>query len=241
MRSKAFNAIICNYTFTIKQKNPNFRFYSLNEIQLYDLSLLSDHGLSSVPLQQKQLYPSKRDGIIRLSSHRPLERTRSEPPPYSHSPLILPAGHHLHTQHHLSQQYHKSFQERLKQNIQLSKVRQGRCRQKYIPQKYFQLGFIPKGLVTKSPMTIFLQHRFLRRTWTWRRSVQALALALALVQGQGQYAAQNMGHCVRMATAEDAALLALIQFTTPSPPPHHGRAWSSPHSLSARYKIEEKI
>lgn len=71
-------------------------------------------------------------------------------------------------------------------------------------------------------MTIFLQHRFLQRTWTWRRSVQALALAL--VQGQGQYAAQNMGHCVRMGTAGDAALLALIQFMTLSPPPHHGKA-----------------
>lgn len=106
----------------LSKEIPNFHFYSLNEIQLYYLSLLSDNGLSSVPLQQKQLYPSKREGAIRLPSHRPLERTRSEPPPYSHSPLILPAGHHLHTQHHLSQQYHKSFQERLKQNIQLSKV-----------------------------------------------------------------------------------------------------------------------
>lgn len=85
-------------------------------------SLLPDHGLHSLPLQQKQLFLARRDGNIRLPSHRPLERTRSEPPPYSHSPLILPAAHHLHPQHHLSQQYAKSFQERFKQNVQLSKV-----------------------------------------------------------------------------------------------------------------------
>lgn len=90
--------------------------------KLVHSQLLSYHGLHSVPLQQKQFFLHRREGNIRLPSHRPLERTRSEPPPYSHSPLILPATHHLHAQHHLSQQYPKSFQERLKQNVQLSKI-----------------------------------------------------------------------------------------------------------------------
>ncbi|TMS18955.1 Histone deacetylase 7 [Larimichthys crocea] len=53
---------------------------------------------------------------------RPLERTRSEPPPYSHSPLTLHASHHSHTQHHLPQLYHKSGPERFKQNAHLSKT-----------------------------------------------------------------------------------------------------------------------
>lgn len=98
-------------------------YYSLNEIHLLLFFLFSDHGLHSLPLQQKQLFLARRDGSMRLPSHRPLERTRSEPPPYSHSPLILPAAHQLHAQHHLSQPYAKSFQERFKQNIQLSKVK----------------------------------------------------------------------------------------------------------------------
>ncbi|KAM9362104.1 histone deacetylase 7-like [Symphorus nematophorus] len=81
--------------------------------------LVSLHGLSSVPLQQ---HLSRREGIVTLPSHRPLERTRSEPPPYSHSPLSLQASHHSHTQHHLPQQYHKSGLERFKQNAHLSKI-----------------------------------------------------------------------------------------------------------------------
>lgn len=82
---------------------------------------LTDYGLSGVPLQQKQPYQSKGAGVI--TSHRPLERTRSEPPPYSH-----PLCHPLQVQYHLSQQYHKSGQDRFKQNTQLTKVRNGsRC------------------------------------------------------------------------------------------------------------------
>lgn len=81
----------------------------------------TDYGLSGVPLQQKQPYQSKGGGVI--TSHRPLERTRSEPPPYSHS-----LRHPLHVQYHLSQQYHKSGQDRFKKNTQLTKVRNGsRC------------------------------------------------------------------------------------------------------------------
>nr|CBN80913.1 Histone deacetylase 4 [Dicentrarchus labrax] len=83
--------------------------------------LVSLHGLSSVPLQH-QLHPSRREGVVTLPSHKPLERTRSEPPPYSHSPLTLHANHHSHTQHHLPQIYHKSGLERFKQNTHLSKL-----------------------------------------------------------------------------------------------------------------------
>ncbi|KAM3622116.1 uncharacterized protein V6R79_020506 [Siganus canaliculatus] len=82
--------------------------------------LVSLHGLSPVPLPQ-QSHMSRREGVP-LSSHRPLERTRSEPPPYSHSPLTLHAGHLPHTQQHLSQQYHKSGLERFKQNTPLRKI-----------------------------------------------------------------------------------------------------------------------
>ncbi|XP_069567124.1 histone deacetylase 7-like isoform X2 [Brachyistius frenatus] len=87
--------------------------------------LVSFHGLSSAPLQQHQprlSSPSRREGLLTLPSHKPLERTRSEPPPYSNSPLPLHASHHLHTQHQLPQQYHKSGLERFKQNPLLSKL-----------------------------------------------------------------------------------------------------------------------
>ncbi|XP_041810598.1 histone deacetylase 7-like isoform X2 [Chelmon rostratus] len=89
--------------------------------------LVSLHSLSSVPMQQPQQQPSRREGVVTLPSHRPLERTRSEPPPYSHPPLTLHASHththsHSHTQHHLTQQYHKSSLERFKHNAHLSKI-----------------------------------------------------------------------------------------------------------------------
>ncbi|XP_059186111.1 histone deacetylase 7-like [Centropristis striata] len=90
--------------------------------------LVSLHGLSSIPLQQQQQQQphlsshTRREGIVTLASHRPLERTRSEPPPYSHSPLSLHANRHLHIQHQLSQQYHKSGLERFKQIPHLSKI-----------------------------------------------------------------------------------------------------------------------
>ncbi|XP_044036401.1 histone deacetylase 7-like isoform X2 [Siniperca chuatsi] len=87
--------------------------------------LVSLDGLSSIPLQQQQQqqqrHLSRREGVVTLPYHRPLERTRSEPPPYSHSPLTLHASHHSHTQHYLPQQYHKTGLERFKQNAQLSK------------------------------------------------------------------------------------------------------------------------
>ncbi|XP_029682575.1 histone deacetylase 7-like isoform X4 [Takifugu rubripes] len=79
---------------------------------------VSFYGLSGVPLQQKQPYQSKREGVI--TSHRPLERTRSEPPPYSHPPLSLNTGHPSYVQH-LPQQFHKSVQDRFKQNTLLTK------------------------------------------------------------------------------------------------------------------------
>ncbi|XP_038551857.1 histone deacetylase 7-like isoform X2 [Micropterus salmoides] len=93
--------------------------------------LVSLPGLSSIPLlqQQQQQHPhqqqrhlSRREGLVTLPSHRPLERTRSEPPPYSHSPLTLHTSHHSHNQHHLTQQYYKSGLERFKPNAQLSKI-----------------------------------------------------------------------------------------------------------------------
>lgn len=111
-------------------------YFSLHIINHLVLVLFPDHGLHSVALQQKQLFHARREGSIRLPSHRPLERTRSEPPPYSQSPLVLPAAQHLHAQYLLSQQYHKSFQERFKQNVPLSKVRQDRVKQNQI-LKYF--------------------------------------------------------------------------------------------------------
>ncbi|KAM7422211.1 hypothetical protein PAMA_010333 [Pampus argenteus] len=87
--------------------------------------LVSLHGLSSVPLQHQQPHltsPTRREGVVTLSSHRPLERTHSEPLPFSHSPLPLHASHHSHTQHQLSQQCHKSGLERFKLNAFLSKI-----------------------------------------------------------------------------------------------------------------------
>ncbi|CAB1315478.1 unnamed protein product, partial [Coregonus sp. 'balchen'] len=61
-------------------------------------------GLSPGPIQ----YPSSRlEGLAPLGPHRPLGRTRSEPP--------LPSHHHQ--QHQLLQQHHNALQlERLKQN-----------------------------------------------------------------------------------------------------------------------------
>ncbi|KAI3370279.1 hypothetical protein L3Q82_025056 [Scortum barcoo] len=82
--------------------------------------LVSFHGLSSVPLQQQQAHLSRREGMLTLPLHKPLERTRSEPPPYSHSPLTLHASHQSHTQHH--PQHHKSVSERYKLNAHLSKL-----------------------------------------------------------------------------------------------------------------------
>ncbi|XP_040889165.1 histone deacetylase 7-like isoform X2 [Toxotes jaculatrix] len=85
---------------------------------------VSFQGLSSIPVQQQPHLssPSRREGVINLPSHRPVERTRSEPPPYSHSPFTLHANQQTHTQHQLLQQFHKSGLERFKQNSHLSKI-----------------------------------------------------------------------------------------------------------------------
>ncbi|XP_068598589.1 histone deacetylase 7-like [Brachionichthys hirsutus] len=80
--------------------------------------LVSLHGLTSIPLQQ-QPQVSRREGVFTSPSHRPVERTHSEPPPYSHSPLTLYASHHSHIQHHLSQLYQL---ERFKQSSYLNKI-----------------------------------------------------------------------------------------------------------------------
>ncbi|KAK6320954.1 hypothetical protein J4Q44_G00079300 [Coregonus suidteri] len=66
--------------------------------------LVTVRGLSPGPIQ----YPSSRlEGLAPLGPHRPLGRTRSEPP--------LPSHHHQ--QHQLLQQHHNALQlERLKQN-----------------------------------------------------------------------------------------------------------------------------
>ncbi|XP_075997062.1 histone deacetylase 7-like [Genypterus blacodes] len=89
--------------------------------------LLSVHGLRTIPLQQQQQQPhisscKRREGLGNSQSHRPLGRTRSEPPPYSHSPLPPHMGQYPHILHQLPQQYHKSMPERLKQNAQLGKL-----------------------------------------------------------------------------------------------------------------------
>ncbi|KAM7006401.1 histone deacetylase 7-like isoform 2-T3 [Tautogolabrus adspersus] len=84
--------------------------------------LVSFHGLNPVPLQhQQQSHLSRREGVVSLTSHRPLERTRSEPPPYSHSQLTLQAIHESHIQSQLHQQYTRGL-ERFKQNAPLSKI-----------------------------------------------------------------------------------------------------------------------
>ncbi|XP_068171102.1 histone deacetylase 7-like isoform X2 [Antennarius striatus] len=89
--------------------------------RLVHSQLVSLHGLTSIPLQQ-QPHVSRREDVFTLPSHRPVERTHSEPPPYSHSPLTLYAGHHSHIQHQLAQLYHKSNLENFKQNSYLSKI-----------------------------------------------------------------------------------------------------------------------
>ncbi|XP_029947945.1 histone deacetylase 7-like isoform X2 [Salarias fasciatus] len=86
--------------------------------------LVSLPGLCPVPLQHHQprlSSTSRREAS--LHSHRPLERTRSEPPPYSHSSLSLLSSHPQYSQHQLlQQQYPKSGMDRFKQNAQLSKI-----------------------------------------------------------------------------------------------------------------------
>ncbi|XP_053291495.1 histone deacetylase 7 isoform X3 [Pleuronectes platessa] len=93
--------------------------------RLVHTQFLSFHGLSAIPLQQHPHPPSpsrreRSEGEVNLLSHRPVERTRSEPPPYSHSPFTLHASQHPHAQHQLLQQYHKSGLERFKQNAHLN-------------------------------------------------------------------------------------------------------------------------
>lgn len=114
-------------------------FHLLPSFNLFLSLLLSAvHGLSSIPLQQQQPHlssPTRREGVVTLSSHRPLERTRSEPPPYSHSNISLHANRHSHIQHQLIQQYHKSGLERFKQNAHLSKVRGGQRESKHVAYK----------------------------------------------------------------------------------------------------------
>uniref|UniRef100_A0A674EEN0 Histone deacetylase n=1 Tax=Salmo trutta TaxID=8032 RepID=A0A674EEN0_SALTR len=77
---------------------------------LLHTQLVNVRGLSPGPLQ----YPSSRlEGLAPPGLHRPLGRTRSEPPLHSH--------HHQH-QHQLMQQYHNALLlERLKQNTHLGK------------------------------------------------------------------------------------------------------------------------
>uniref|UniRef100_A0A3Q3D161 Histone deacetylase n=1 Tax=Haplochromis burtoni TaxID=8153 RepID=A0A3Q3D161_HAPBU len=80
--------------------------------------LVSLPGLSTISLQQHPHLST----LSRREGHKPLERTRSEPPPYSHSQLSLQTSHHPHIQHSLNQQYHRSGVERFKQNSHLSKI-----------------------------------------------------------------------------------------------------------------------
>ncbi|CAL8340030.1 unnamed protein product [Lota lota] len=106
---------------------------------LLHTQLLSVHGLTSLPQQlQQQIRPRQllppsegggggddAGGEEGPTSHRPLIRTRSEPPPYSHSPLASPGPHEAPGLHHqrLLQQYHNSLLlERLKHNVHLGKL-----------------------------------------------------------------------------------------------------------------------
>ncbi|KAM3877942.1 histone deacetylase 7-like [Diretmus argenteus] len=94
---------------------------------LVHTQLLTVRALSPVSLQQQRQphhsSPTRVEDLAILSSHRPLGRTRSEPPPYSHSPLPSHANHHSPSQHQLLQQYHNSLLlERLKQNTHLGKL-----------------------------------------------------------------------------------------------------------------------
>ncbi|XP_059926101.1 histone deacetylase 7 isoform X2 [Gadus macrocephalus] len=104
--------------------------------------LLSVHGLSALPQQlQQQLRPHQLllpseggggggggggdDGRCEEgpASHRPLIRTRSEPPPYSHSPLASPGLAEGPQHQRLLQQYHNSLLlERLKHHAHLGKL-----------------------------------------------------------------------------------------------------------------------
>ncbi|KAM9800465.1 histone deacetylase 7-like isoform X2 [Syngnathus typhle] len=82
--------------------------------------LISYQGLSPPALQQRPhlTSPTRKEGLTAFPSHKPLERTRSEPPPYSHAvPLPLHASLQCHTQ-----QCHKSGLERFKLNSLLRKI-----------------------------------------------------------------------------------------------------------------------
>ncbi|KAG7229706.1 hypothetical protein INR49_012501 [Caranx melampygus] len=88
---------------------------------------VSFHGLSSIPLQQQQQQPhlsspSRREGAVNLPSHRPVERTRSEPPPYSHSPFTLHGSQHSHIQQLVLRGSGREVPVDFKQNSHLSKT-----------------------------------------------------------------------------------------------------------------------
>ncbi|XP_061583704.1 histone deacetylase 7-like isoform X2 [Cololabis saira] len=92
--------------------------------RLLHSQLLSFHGLTSMTQQQHPHLssPTGREGLVILPSHRPVERTHSEPLPYSHTILSLHERHHPHALHHFSQEYQKSGFERFKMNPNLSKL-----------------------------------------------------------------------------------------------------------------------
>ncbi|XP_056129678.1 histone deacetylase 7-like isoform X2 [Lampris incognitus] len=93
---------------------------------LLHTQLLTVHGLSPVSMQlQPHLSSPTRGEVLTMApSHRPLGRTRSEPPPYSHSPLPCSASHHPSTQHQLLQQNHHTrlLEDRLKLSTHLAKL-----------------------------------------------------------------------------------------------------------------------
>ena len=99
--------------------------------------LTAVHGLNSIPQQQRSQLssPSRRESLVSLPCHRPVERTHSEPLPYNHSILSLHASHHPHLQH---QQYHKSGLERFKLNPLLAKVRGGRPGHKHFAHNCYR-------------------------------------------------------------------------------------------------------
>lgn len=100
--------------------------------------MFTDQALSPPPLQQQRhlTSPTRKEGLNTFSAHKPLERTRSEPPPYSHSPMTLHAGLHCHTQHQPPLQCHKSGVERFKLNSLLSKVRICGCTRTHATLKF---------------------------------------------------------------------------------------------------------
>ncbi|KAM8868255.1 histone deacetylase 7-like isoform 1-T2 [Synchiropus picturatus] len=78
--------------------------------------LIAFQGFSPVSLQQQCHIPTpnRRNGVLNFPTHKRLERTRSEPPPYSHTLLHPHANRMSRTQLQLQQHCHRNMLEKLK-------------------------------------------------------------------------------------------------------------------------------